>query len=240
LSTVTLPRLFHVTYESGVQEIYYFMENPREWSIDNKTYLLYVGNTQIMMTFGEEEHVLIHGQLRVAFDSKLKIMSWEFENNDHKEYHTKQTNGGKKLVNEFGLTSEIMRCFEFAEVITTMEDLIYRSYFWGSSPLESLQQFNKDNINNYTNQHGAGSPIPSLPQYPASYPNNYPPNTAVMQPLSRNSGVHQHFSNSLSNPINNNAVNMPVNKNNASNTNNNNGTNTFVNPLENTEPDKTL
>lgn len=59
LGTEALPRMYQVTYASGVRQIMYFMENPREYSINDRTYLLISTKTKVFMLYenGAEVHI---------------------------------------------------------------------------------------------------------------------------------------------------------------------------------------
>lgn len=59
LGTEALPRMYQVTYASGVRQIMYFMENPREYSINDRTYLLISTKTKVFMLYenGTEVHI---------------------------------------------------------------------------------------------------------------------------------------------------------------------------------------
>jgi hypothetical protein len=51
--------MYQVTYASGVRQIMYFMENPREYSINDRTYLLISTKTKVFMLYenGTEVHI---------------------------------------------------------------------------------------------------------------------------------------------------------------------------------------
>jgi len=50
------------------------------------------------------------------------------------------------MVNEYGFQSHLMRYFEVAEVIESMEDLMAFTSFAGCSPQESLRDFATRNV----------------------------------------------------------------------------------------------
>jgi hypothetical protein len=154
LGTEALPRMYQVTYASGVRQIMYFMENPREYSINDRTYLLISTKTKVFMLYENGTEVHITGYLRVTFCNRLKVLLWEFEGTSHDELvlknreetpqHSNGSKEGQTLVNEFGLPPPLMRCFEIAEVTSYMKDLIDFSTERGCSPLESLEKYHKE------------------------------------------------------------------------------------------------
>jgi len=174
MPTKVLPRFFKLNYDSGAREVVYLMDNPREYSIENHTYLINCTRARIVTTF-DNVQVNTIGHLRVIFTRELKILSWEFEAHKHEEffprivlenYISKHMNGATPTssspstssspngsnangtasippspANEYGMMPQIMRCYEIAEVIVSMEDLMDFSTLYGSSPMESLGDF---------------------------------------------------------------------------------------------------
>jgi len=62
------------------------MENPREYCLDSRTYLLYASKTRVIYKYDNGCEVVSRGFLRVTFSDDLKIVLWEFEAKVHEEY----------------------------------------------------------------------------------------------------------------------------------------------------------
>eukprot|EP01125_Pyxidicula_operculata_P011301 TRINITY_DN3700_c0_g1_i2.p1 TRINITY_DN3700_c0_g1~~TRINITY_DN3700_c0_g1_i2.p1 ORF type:complete len:377 (-),score=67.13 TRINITY_DN3700_c0_g1_i2:530-1660(-) len=86
LTTETLPRFYNVIYSSSISSVYYILENPREYSIDSRTYLLYSSETRVEFQYENGCRVVTRGYLRVTFSDELKIVLWEFEAKQHDEF----------------------------------------------------------------------------------------------------------------------------------------------------------
>ncbi len=82
----TLPRFYHVIYSSSISSVFYVMENPREYCLDSRTYLLYASKTRVIYKYDNGCEVVSRGFLRVTFSDDLKIVLWEFEAKVHEEY----------------------------------------------------------------------------------------------------------------------------------------------------------
>jgi len=193
LPTKVLPRFFKLSYDGGMREMTYVLENPREYSMDSRTYLMNCTRTKMICVF-DGSQVVTNGHLRVTFTQDLKILCWEFDAHKHQvliprtflesnlaaltsqlENHynsfPNSSAGGKSNninqstgasgstgnisqmhvlpqppVNEYGITSQVMRCYEIAEVIASMEDLMDFSAVMGVSPMETLPSFTSRHV----------------------------------------------------------------------------------------------
>jgi len=86
LGTETLPRFYNVIYSSSISSVYYVLENPREYCLDSRTYLLFSSKTRVEYKYENGCRVITKGFLRVTFSDELKIILWEFEAKCHDEY----------------------------------------------------------------------------------------------------------------------------------------------------------
>jgi len=86
LGTETLPRFYNVIYSSCISSVYYVLENPREYCLDSRTYLLFSPKTRVEYKYENGCRVITKGFLRVTFSDELKIILWEFEAKCHEEY----------------------------------------------------------------------------------------------------------------------------------------------------------
>jgi len=86
LGTETLPRFYNVIYSSSISSVYYVLENPREYCLDSRTYLLFSPKTRVEYKYENGCRVITKGFLRVTFSDELKIILWEFEAKCHEEY----------------------------------------------------------------------------------------------------------------------------------------------------------
>jgi len=157
ISRHTLPRYFYLLYSCSISSIDYFLENPRELSLDDHTYLLLSTKTNVEYTYENGGCIVTKGLLRITFNGDLKILLWEFEARRHIEYlplsKIKESIGQDKeiqfenlpfcQVNEFGLPPSVMRCFEISEVLNSKNDLISFCIEHELSPLMSLEQYNQ-------------------------------------------------------------------------------------------------
>jgi len=86
LGIETLPRFYNVIYSSSISSVYYILENPREYCLDSRTYLLFSPKTRVEYKYDNGCRVITKGFLRVTFSDELKIILWEFEAKCHEEY----------------------------------------------------------------------------------------------------------------------------------------------------------
>jgi len=86
LGTETLPRFYNVIYSSSISSVFYVLENPREYCLDPRTYLLFSQKTRVEYKYENGCRVITKGFLRVTFSDELKIILWEFEAKCHDEY----------------------------------------------------------------------------------------------------------------------------------------------------------
>ena len=79
ITHLLLPRLFHVYHLSGVKEMRIFLENAREYVMANRTQLVECPRALLLLSFGSGRQVQARGNLRVRFNSSLKIERMEFD-----------------------------------------------------------------------------------------------------------------------------------------------------------------
>jgi hypothetical protein len=206
----TLPRLFHVIYNSGIAQQSIELSDPREYAGVDGVYTLSAREARWRMESDTADAIVeLHGTFKVGFvpvppstsvaggaaslrpRHSLKIVFWEFDRQFQREYFAPNARnqgpmaggavggggggGGERprLVNEYGLPPLVMRCFEIADILLYMNDLMrfsVRNQI--ASPQETLERYYNEFIRPQQNAPNAsnapiGSPMSSSFQSPS-------------------------------------------------------------------------
>lgn len=186
MSAETLPRLFHVIYNSGIAQQSIELSDPREYAGVDGVYTLSAREARWRMESDTADSIVeLHGTFKVGFvpvppsttaggaaslrpRHSLKIVFWEFDRQFQREYFapSSRTQGGvpagpqdrPRLVNEYGLPPLVMRCFEIADILLYMNDLMrfsVRNQI--ASPQETLERYYAEFIRPQQGAPGAGA-----------------------------------------------------------------------------------
>lgn len=80
------PNHLFVNVFSGISGIRLLLENPREYALDQKTFLLFSSRTRTYYNYTNGCKVIMGGSLRVTFSHHLKVLLWEYEVQKYEEF----------------------------------------------------------------------------------------------------------------------------------------------------------
>jgi len=174
----SMARMFETLY-THVREVSNFMEDPKEWRIEN-TNVLFAPRTRVLMTFRPEEHTILEGHLRVIFSNSLKVLSWEFEIRSHKSVVV-PGNDPKAHIHASGLPAQLVFMFEIAEVVYLMEDIMEYTQTNSINPSGSLKAFLEDDKRK----------PPGYPQHQLARSRKPPPNVSSKRQIGEDANQMQ-------------------------------------------------
>lgn len=123
-----LIRYYHSLYTSGVVRIQFVLAKYHDVVGPRGTQLIECKDASIIYHYRSGSQVVTRGHLRVQFALPMyRIDVWDFVATNHKEYIPRDSPNIPRQINKYGVTLKTMRCFEMAESVAYMRELMLLS-----------------------------------------------------------------------------------------------------------------